>query len=90
MKTILFLLIISFLTIEGKAQTRYTAPKGYAIYKDYDNKPFQLNKDLDGDGINDLVIVYAKNKTEDEKISGSLFKYIIQHKQNLLLFPIQF
>ncbi len=63
MKTFsLLLLLISILTIEGKAQIKYSPPKGYAIYKDYENKTFRLDKDLDGDGINDLVIVYAKNK----------------------------
>lgn len=83
----LTLILLSILTIQSKSQTKYTPPKGYAIYKDYDNKPFRIDKDFDGDGMNDLAIVYAKNNTVDENIVAVYLSTSFNIKKAYYYFP---
>ena len=67
---IIFLIsiLLTNLAINCTSQSNYALPKGYSIYSDYNKKAFRIDKDFDGDGIKDLVIVYSKNNTEGENI----------------------
>lgn len=79
------LLIISF---TANAQIEYSQPKGYSIYKDFDDKPFRLDKDFNGDGINDLAIVYTKNNSENENIVAVYFSTSSVKNNNYYYFPL--
>jgi hypothetical protein len=46
------------------SQTTYPIPSGYKIFRDYDQKAFQVEKDLDGDSKTDMVVVLAKDGSE--------------------------
>ena len=81
------LLLLTVISLTANAQTKYSQPKGYSIYTDYDSKPFRLDKDFDGDGINDLAIVYAKNNTEDENIVAVYLSTSNSAKNTYYYFP---
>lgn len=64
-----------FITIIGvifyftsSAQNNYPVPEGYSVHKNFENKPFKIQKDFDGDAVEDLAIVYAKTNAEDENV----------------------
>ena len=73
--------------LKSKCQNKYPIPKGYNIYKD-NGKPFQLTNDLDGDGINDDVIVYADNSEED-KIVAIYLSTVYNATKAYYSFPLQ-
>lgn len=69
MKALFLSIILLFvLEIKSNCQTSYTIPKGYDVYKNYDNKPFILEHDFDVDGAAGKVVVCSKNNVEDENI----------------------
>lgn len=72
------IILLSIFAVEGNCQNKYPVPKGHSIYKDYDGKAVNLQSDFDGDGINDLAIVYAKNNSEYDNI----FAVYLSTKQN--------
>ena len=62
------IILLSIFSIRSNCQTKYSAPEGYNILKNSQKNPYRLDADLDNDGINDLVIVYAKNNSEDDNM----------------------
>lgn len=81
-----FLIII--FQIKSNCQNNYPVPKGYTIYKDYDHKTFQLTNDMDGDGINDYVIVYVSSIEENDRIVTVYLSSIYDSIKTYYYFPL--
>ena len=63
-KTFLTSLIFLFFAHLIFGQNDYVMPKGYLIYKNYDNEESRINADLDKDGIKDLVVACSKKDSD--------------------------
>ncbi len=67
MKILLTIILLTIFITKGNCQNKYSAPGGYSIYKS-GNKQFRLDKDFDNDGLKDVVIIYAKDDSENDHI----------------------
>lgn len=76
MKTNKLLLLGIFLFgLNTTAQNKYSLPKGFEIYKDFEEKTLRLDKDFDNDGILDLAIM-TKPQIENENNDNFLFVFL--------------
>ncbi len=83
MKLLSITILFSFFILKSYSQSKYSIHKGYSIYKDYDNKTFQIDKDLDGDKLPDRVIVYSKNNSQEDNIVA----FYLSTVRVIIIFP---